>query len=325
MTHSNPYIMKQKILNALLLLFCATNIFAQKEVRLKENFDFDWKFSLSDQTKYADKNYDDQAWETIQLPHDWNIKQDFVREQGGSAAYLPEGIGWYRKTFRVPASYKEKHISVLFDGIFMQSDVYINGKHLGFRPYGFCSIEYDLTPHLRFNEDNVIAVRVNTTGGRPRWYAGAGIYRHTWLQVANPVHIATYGTYITTPSVSNKKADINMVTTLKNITGKEQMLSDAAITSLRQNFWICATEWGSLSLTKHSINGNPDITENILMNGGKKTLKTWYLETATTPVSYYGVSVMKCRRLGMVVTKGLTVPKCCKTSFTNMSQAARLP
>ncbi|UVP12295.1 DUF4982 domain-containing protein [Bacteroides ovatus] len=216
--------MKQKILVTLVLIICVTNLSAQNNIRIKENFDFDWRFTLSDRPEYATVDYNDKTWDTVQLPHDWNIQQEFDIKCGGSAAYLPEGIGWYRKTFKIPSHYNGKKISILFDGIFQQSDVYVNGKHLGFRPYGFCSIEYDLTPYLNADKENVIAVRVNTTGGRPRWYAGAGIYRHVWLQAFNPVHITTYGTYITTPSVSTDKAEVHIVTTMKNSTDKTQTL-----------------------------------------------------------------------------------------------------
>lgn len=193
--------------------------------RIKLNFDFDWKFSLTDNPEYAAIDYSDANWEQVQLPHDWNIKQKFDRKGIGSAAYLPEGIGWYRKTFFVPQSYKGKAVSILFDGIFQQSDVYINGKHLGHRPYGFCSIEYDLTPYLHVGKENIVAVRVNTTGGRPRWYAGAGIYRHVWLTAANPVHVATYGTYITTPEATEDHADVKIVTTVSNQSDKEQAIT----------------------------------------------------------------------------------------------------
>ena len=217
--------MKQKILVTLVLIICVTNLSAQNNIRIKENFDFDWRFTLSDRPEYATVDYNDKTWDTVQLPHDWNIQQEFDIKCGGSAAYLPEGIGWYRKTFKIPSHYNGKKISILFDGIFQQSDVYVNGKHLGFRPYGFCSIEYDLTPYLNADKENVIAVRVNTTGGRPRWYAGAGIYRHVWLQAFNPVHITTYGTYITTPSVSTDKAEVHIVTTMKNSTDKTQTLT----------------------------------------------------------------------------------------------------
>lgn len=218
--------MKKVILTCLSLIW-VISLLAQKKVRLKENFDFDWNFSLSDNQKYADRTYNDESWERIQLPHDWSIKLSFDKKMGGSAAHLPGGIGWYRKQFKLPRSYNGKVISILFDAICHQSDVYINGHHLGFRPYGFCSIEYDLTPYLDYDGENVIAVRVNRSGVKDvaRWYTGSGIYRHAWLQVTNPVHVATYGTYVTTPSVSEDKAEIRIMTTLENELKKVQTVS----------------------------------------------------------------------------------------------------
>ena len=194
-----------------LLALCVAATAQAQLVNNRLNFDFDWKFTLADDASYSDPSTDDSAWRGVQLPHDWNIEQDFVRESGGNAAYLPGGIGWYRKAFTLPKAWDGKHVSVLFDGIFMQSDVYLNGQHLGYRPYGFCSIEYDLTPYLKKGAENVLAVRVNTTGDRPRWYAGAGIYRHAWLVVTNPVHITTYGTYVTTPEVTAAKAQVPLM------------------------------------------------------------------------------------------------------------------
>jgi beta-galactosidase len=196
--------------------------------RVRTHFDFDWKFTTGDDPQYADPQYADAQWEDVRLPHDWNIGMQFDIKAGGSAAYLPESVGWYRKHFTVPAKDAGKRISILFDGIFHQSDVYINGEHLGFRPYGFCSIEYDLTPYLKINAVNVISVRVNCTGGRPRWYAGSGIYRHAWLRAVSPVHIATYGTYITTvtaPPASGEQAEIQVVSTIVNDSGKKQKVS----------------------------------------------------------------------------------------------------
>ena len=218
--------MKKVILTCLSLIW-VISLLAQKEVRLKENFDFDWNFSLSDNQKYADRTYNDESWERIQLPHDWSIKLSFDKKMGGSAAHLPGGIGWYRKQFKLPRSYNGKVISILFDAICHQSDVYINGHHLGFRPYRFCSIEYDQTPYLDYDGENVIAVRVNRSGVKDvaRWYTGSGIYRHAWLQVTNPVHVATYGTYVTTPSVSEDKAEIRIMTTLENELKKVQTVS----------------------------------------------------------------------------------------------------
>ncbi len=208
-------------------LFVATGLFAQKGVRVKENFDFDWKFSLSDNPQYAEKAYTDTDWKAVQLPHDWSITLNFDPNVTGSVGHLPGGIGWYRKAFKLPAAYKGKSISILFDGIYHQSDVYINGHHLGFRPYGFCSIEYDLTPYLDYQGENVIAVRADRSRNdeNARWYTGTGIYRHVWLQVTNPIHIATYGTYVTTPIINKEKAEIEVATTVMNTSGKAEKLT----------------------------------------------------------------------------------------------------
>jgi len=211
----------------LLLSFVFLSVVLWVKGQRNIDFDFDWKFIMEDSPAFAEPKYSDQRWEDIQLPHDWNIKMKFDRSAvgGGSAAYLPGTIGWYRKSFVAPKTYKGKHITVLFDGIFHQSDVYINGHHLGFRPYGFCSIEYDLTPYLNIGAENVIAVRVDCTGERPRWYAGSGIYRHALLNVVDKVHIATYGTYITTPTITDANAEIQIVSTVNNTNDQKQIVS----------------------------------------------------------------------------------------------------
>ena len=188
-------------------------------------FDFDWKFVNEDNPAFSEPDFDGRNWTVVQTPHDWNITMNFDRSANGSAAYLPGTIGWYRKTFSVPKDWSEKCVIIQFGGIFHQSNVYINGKHLGFRPYGFVNIAYDLTPHLKAGAENVIAVRVDCTGGRPRWYAGSGIYRHVKLDVVDPVHIATDGTYVTTPSVTDTEAAVRIISTVENTTDKQQNVS----------------------------------------------------------------------------------------------------
>ena len=193
----------------------------------KQNFDFGWKFTLGDNPANAGASVADGGWTSVQLPHDWSTTLPWDSTVSGSAAHLPGGIGWYRKTFDIPASYNGKRISILFDGIYHQSDVYINGRHLGFRPYGFCSIEYDLTPYIKYGGTNVIAVRVDRKEKQEvcRWYTGSGIYRHAWLMVREPVHIPTYGTYVTTPRVTETQADVDIVTTLANKSGRPQSVT----------------------------------------------------------------------------------------------------
>lgn len=254
--------MKKQITLLFALLFSfAANLLAQKEARQQLNFDFDWTFSLTDSERYITQPFVKGECVEVQLPHDWNIRQEFDKKWGGAVAYLPEGIGWYQKSFRLPASSRGKQVRIVFDGIFMQSDVYINGHHLGHRPYGFCSIVYDLTPYLKpQGEENFMAVRVNTTGGRPRWYAGAGIYRHAWLEVTNGVHVETYGTYVTTPKVSTAEAEVSVVTTLKNSTTKEQTIS--LLQQVRDSKGQCIAKCKSEKLNL-AAGGKTDVKQDI--------------------------------------------------------------
>lgn len=189
-------------------------------VREKVNFDFDWKFLLNkDDTSNSSLNVSTEGWQDVQLPHDWSISQSFDSKLSGSNGHLPGGIGWYRKSFCIDKDDMGKRVSVLFDGIYSRSDVYFNGKHLGFRPYGFCYQEYDLTPYIKYGEENVLAVRVNNPlehDSVARWYTGAGIYRHAWLVKTSETHVALYGTYVTTPRICEESAAVNVRTTIEN-------------------------------------------------------------------------------------------------------------
>lgn len=209
--------------------FASSAAFAGDNIREKESIDFDWKFILdADDASNAAVDASTAGWEDVQLPHDWSISQQFDPRLSGSCGHLPGGVGWYRKTFTLDADDKGKHISILFDGIYNRSDVYINGKHLGFRPYGFCYIEYDLTPYLNTDGENVVAVRVNNPSEQDsiaRWYTGSGIYRHAWLIKTNACHVATYGTYVTTPEVSEEKAEVSVTTSIVNDGDADKLLS----------------------------------------------------------------------------------------------------
>jgi beta-galactosidase len=205
------------------IFFAISTLSLAQNQREKKNFDFDWKFSLGDDTEAKNPDFDDSYWEAVQLPHDWSIKQPVSKENAGegwmagSMGYLPGGIGWYRKGFTLPKSYEGKKVVIQFDGVYHQSDVYINGKHLGFHPYGYTTFEYDLTPYLNYEGENTIAVRVDHSDSpSSRWYSGSGIYRHVWLKVTNPVHVATWGTYITTPDISENEAKVSIATTIEN-------------------------------------------------------------------------------------------------------------
>ena len=137
--------------------------------------------------------YDSSAWRKLDVPHDWSVEGRFEADHPTAApgGYLPAGIGWYRKTFDVPAELDGRRMFIEFDGVYMNSEVWINGQYLGIRPYGYLGFQYELTPHLNIGGENVIAVRVDDElQPSARWYTGTGIYRHVWLTHTDPVHVA---------------------------------------------------------------------------------------------------------------------------------------
>ena len=187
--------------------------------RVRESFDFDWKFYRGDAAGAQVPDFSDAQWRKIDLPHDWSIEGPFSEKEpsGLCGAYLPTGIGWYRKRFRLPAASQEKLFSIEFDGIYQLSEVWINGHYLGKRPYGYVPFVLDLTPHLLFGRDNVLAVRVdNSHQTNCRWYSGSGIYRHTWLLATEKLHLAHWGTFVTTPKVSSDEAIVQVRTRVRN-------------------------------------------------------------------------------------------------------------
>jgi beta-galactosidase len=211
--------MKRSIL-ILLISLTGGNLFAKlpKPARYHLLMDHDWRFFLGDDKSAPDASYNDKGWRLLNLPHDWSIEGQFSKDAptGGGGGYLPTGIGWYRKTFALPSSVRGKQVSVQFDGVYMNSEVWINGHSLGKRPNGYISFIYDLTPYL-VKGNNVIAVRVdNSVQPNSRWYSGSGIYRHVWLNIASPLHVAQWGTYITTPQVSAGSANVSVDTKVEN-------------------------------------------------------------------------------------------------------------
>lgn len=192
-------------------------------VNAKDNnvikFDFDWKFYLGNIPDAYKTDFDDTGWRLLDVPHDWSIEGAYHETANGTdwqSGYLPGGIGWYRKSFDYDKQWDGKEISILFDGVYMNSSVWINGRLLGKRPNGHIGFEYNLTPYLK-NGKNNIAVQVDHS--KPlsaRWYTGSGIYRHVWLKVNNRIHIPTWGVHFTTSDVTNVKAKAEITTTIKN-------------------------------------------------------------------------------------------------------------
>jgi beta-galactosidase len=202
-------------------LASANQLFAQtpEPARIRDSFDFGWKFSKGDFPGAQQPAFSDSAWRSLDLPHDWSVEGPFVQTElsGGAGGFAPTGIAWYRKRFRLPASYKDRKVSVEFDGVYQNSEVWINGQYLGKRPFGYISFAYDLTPYLNATGENVVAVKVdNTPQPASRWYSGSGIFRHTWLVAVNPVHVAHWGTFVTTPRVTKDAAGVHVNTQVRN-------------------------------------------------------------------------------------------------------------
>ncbi|HWC74089.1 MAG TPA: glycoside hydrolase family 2 TIM barrel-domain containing protein, partial [Gemmatimonadales bacterium] len=199
-----------------------TLLFIVLAQRQTANFDSGWRFHLGDIPGGAAQQpaFADAGWRKLDLPHDWSIEGTFSEQNpaGVAGGALPGGIGWYRKTFTLPAGDTAKTVFVEFDGVYRNSEVWINGQELGKRPYGYSSFRYELTPHVHFgSQRNVIAVRVdNSQQPNSRWYSGSGIYRHVRLVTTNPVHVDQWGTYVTTPAVSAESAQVAMRTTIRN-------------------------------------------------------------------------------------------------------------
>ena len=196
--------------------------------RLRSSFDDDWRFHLGDVQGGESPAFNDASWESLKLPHDWSIEGSFDESNpsGPSGAYLRCGVGWYRKTFRLPTDLSSRHLEVMFDGVYMDSDVWLNGHHLGKRPYGYISFAYDLTLYLKYGHDeNLLAVRVNNSmQPNCRWYSGSGIYRNVWVDVTHPIRVDTWGTFVRTPSVSKEKSDAEISTSVVNGTDEDRTI-----------------------------------------------------------------------------------------------------
>jgi beta-galactosidase len=190
-------------------------------------FDKQWSFHLGDDRRASRPDYDDAEWRRVDVPHDWSIEGEYSADNSVQrwGAYLPGGVGWYRKGFEWAEPLPGRQLYLEFDGIYMNSDVWINGHHVGNRPYGYVGFYYDITPFV-VQGTNVVAVRVDCSKApSSRWYTGAGIYRHVWLHVADEVLVAPWGTYVTTPEVSAAEAVISVATEITNNSERERAVT----------------------------------------------------------------------------------------------------
>lgn len=214
--------MKLKLFSGIVALFIAVNFAKANSLFGKALlFDENWRFKLSDVKDGAQSNLDDSKWKLLNLPHDWTIEGVYSPDKASCTGYLPGGIGWYRKTFTVPATEKGNKVYIYFEGVYDHSEVFINGVSVGKRPNGYVSFMYDLTPYLKFGQENLVSVKVDhSQDADSRWYTGSGIYRHVYLISAPPVHLDLWGVYFKATNVTNKKADVLVETTINNESGK---------------------------------------------------------------------------------------------------------
>jgi len=207
----------------LLILFSSLFLLSTNMVKAKPQFgraslfNENWKFSLSDVKEGANPGLDDSKWRILNLPHDWSVEGVYSPDKASATGYLPGGIAWYRKTFTVPEAEKGNSTFIYFEGVYNHSEVFINGHSVGKRPGGYISFMYDLTPYLKYGEENILSVRVDhSLDADSRWYSGSGIYRDVYLVQAAPVHISLWGVYFKTTDLSDKKAGISAETTIVN-------------------------------------------------------------------------------------------------------------
>jgi len=245
------------LITGLILLICSCSNNERQEFERNLNFNSDWKFSLGDIENAQNLEFNDETWTSLHLPHDWSIEAGYTpplpvnkntssvaeasknnnnlpsgvsairvnefRKTASSTGFVPGGVGWYRKSFALNEDDKNKNISIEFDGIYTRSKVWINGHYLGFRPNGYISFNYNLTPYLHFDKPNVIAVRVDHSNYvDSRWYTGSGIYRNVRLVKRNAIHIPTWGVTITTPEINKNEAQVSINIDLKSTLSQEK-------------------------------------------------------------------------------------------------------
>lgn len=248
----------------LLFLFLSETAFATEKI----SFDFNWRFIQTDIMNAQDPLYNDDDWRTLNLPHDWSIEGEYKETENGTdwqSGYLPAGIGWYRKSFDLHHDWKDKKIQILFEGAYLNSDVWINGHHLGHRPNGYISFYYDLTTHLK-EKDNVIAIRIDHS--RPlsgRWYTGSGLYRSVYLLVHDKTHVDPWGVFFQSARVDKDKADFSVDIAYWQETARSLLIS----ARLEDN------HGNRVALVQQKIKGDTTGMQNTVLNGTLLNPKLW--------------------------------------------------
>ena len=251
----------------------------------KVSFNSDWSFHLNDSIIDKDTIGSSTKWRTLDVPHDWSIEGKFDEKSpagyGGGA--LNGGLGWYKKTFKVSAENSSKVTSIIFDGVYRNSEVWVNGHYLGKRPNGYIGFQYEISPYLNYGDkNNEIIVKVdNSKQPNSRWYSGSGIFRNVWIETTDKLHVGQWGTYVTTPKVTAEKASVNFETTIQNqnsVSKKATVTTtifkeDTKVTTVTQNITIGAN-------AKQTIKQAAEVETPILWSVEKPELYTVVTEIA---------------------------------------------
>jgi Beta-galactosidase/beta-glucuronidase len=282
------------LLTALILNYYQPAIKAQG--RITENFNYGWKFHKGDIQGGETLKLNDGEWRNLDLPHDWSIEGPFSKDNFSCTGYLPGGIGWYRKTFKIPVSMKDKKTFICFDGIYNNSEVWINGQSLGKRPNGYITFQYDLTPYLKFGKNNLIAVKVDHSEyGDSRWYTGSGIYRDVQLVITDPVHIKQWGVSYSTSDVSMQKALVDINVSLVNETQTDESGELA-------NYLLFGKDTVGLDVRKITIDKASD-----KVFSQKITVSNPRLWDVNDPALYSLITVFRSRRASDKITTNVGI------------------
>lgn len=235
-------------------------------------WDEGWRFALHNDDKAHETTFDDHAWRVLDLPHDWAIEGDFyaLNPSGANGGALPGGIGWYRKHLNLNDNDASSRYVLHFDGAYMNTSVYVNGQLVGVRPYGFISFSYDITPYLKKQGDNVVAVKVdNSKQPNSRWYTGCGIYRHVYLMKSSDIRIEEWGVQALT-EVKKGKGKVSLNTKIENPSGRSRRVI------VHQTLWNKAHQMVSKASKACQVETN-GATISQLLNVNKPQL--WSLES----------------------------------------------
>ncbi|HSE25434.1 MAG TPA: glycoside hydrolase family 2 TIM barrel-domain containing protein, partial [Pyrinomonadaceae bacterium] len=247
-------------------VFLGHAAFANPRPEATKSFNQGWRFYLGDVPDAQRPELDDSQWRLLNLPHDWSIEGAFDQKNpagfGGGA--LPGGIGWYRKAFEI-TPVKGKSVFIDFDGVYRNSEVWLNGQFLGKRPYGYSSFQYDLTPHLKPGK-NIIAVKVdNSQQPNSRWYSGSGIYRNVWLTTTDRLFVDHWGTFVTTPEVSTSQARISIKTRVRRMSSESTSGEKFDLTTLILD--AAGKELTRVASPNNQIESQTELSQDAIVRG----------------------------------------------------------